>query len=130
MRSTFKPYFGYEVPKGLDSFWGIKASAIYGMAVKPEYTAGGESGLGLEFDLEAYLLQTNRFRASAAYGILFPMGGLNLRANNQIAKQAETAQTFPVKHGYHVLRTREFRKSGLQQSTDFERFPRVLHLHQ
>ena len=95
----FKPYFGYEVPKGLDSFWGIKASAIYGMAMNPEYTAGGESGLGLELDLEAYLLQTNRFRASAAYGILFPMGGLNLRANNQIVKQAETAQTFQLNMG-------------------------------
>lgn len=95
----FKPYFGYEVPKGLDTFWGLKASAIYGMAINAEYTAGGESGLGLEFDLEAYLLQTNRFRASAAYGILFPMGGLNLRSNNQVIREAETAQTFQLNMG-------------------------------
>lgn len=95
----FKPYFGYEIPKGLDTFWGLKASAIYGMAIKSEYTAGGESGLGLEIDLEAYLLQTNRFRASAAYGILLPMGGLNLRANNRVVKEADTAQTFQLNMG-------------------------------
>ena len=69
------------------------------MAMNAEYTAGGESGLGLEFDLEAYLLQTNRFRASAAYGILFPMGGLNLRLNNQVVREAETAQTFQLNMG-------------------------------
>ena len=95
----FKPYFGYEVPKGLDTFWGVKASAIYGMAMEAEYTAGGESGLGLEFDLELYLLQTNRFRASAAYAILFPMAGLNLRSNNQVVREAETAQTFQLNMG-------------------------------
>jgi uncharacterized protein (TIGR04551 family) len=92
----FKPYFGYEVPRGLDSFWGLKASVIYGMAINPEWTAGGESGLGLEVDLEAYLIQTNRFRASAAYGVLLPMGGLNLREGDRVVREAETAQTFQL----------------------------------
>ena len=95
----FKPYFGYEVPRGIDTFWGLKAAVLYGMALNPEYTAGGESSLGLEIDLEAYLLQTNRFRASAAYGVLLPMSGLNLRTGNVVKREAETAQTFQLNFG-------------------------------
>lgn len=95
----FKPYVAYEIPQAMDTVWGFKLAAIYGMAVNPEYTAGQESGLGLEGDLEAYIYQKNRFRFSAAYGIMMPFGGLNLRVGNNIVRQASLAQTFQLNLG-------------------------------
>jgi uncharacterized protein (TIGR04551 family) len=68
----FKPYFGYELSKPNETVWGVQASALYAMAYEPKWTSGQESGLGLEFDIEAYLYQTNRFRTSLAYGVYFP----------------------------------------------------------
>ena len=94
-----KPYFAYEIPQAMDTVWGFKMSAIYGMAINPEFTAGGESGLGLEGDLEAYILQKNRFRFSAAYGILMPFSGLNLRVGGNLVKEANLAQTFQLNMG-------------------------------
>ena len=97
----FKPYLGVELERKTDLFWGLKASAMYAMAMDPAFTPGGESGLGLEFDVEAYLYEVNRFRASLAYGALFPMGGLNLlnEQRDTILKQASTAQTLQLNLG-------------------------------
>ncbi len=97
----FKPYFGYELEKRADTFWGLKASALYAMALKPEHTAGGEGSLGLELDVEAYIYEVNRFRASLAYGVLFPMAGLNLlnAQRDAVLKTATTAQTMQFNIG-------------------------------
>ncbi len=97
----FKPYFGYELEKRADTFWGLKASALYAMALKPEHTAGGERPLGLEVDLEAYIYEVNRFRASLSYGVLFPMAGLNLLtpARDALLKSATAAQTLQLNIG-------------------------------
>ena len=96
----FKPYFGAET-QGRDLTWGLKGSAIYAMAFDPTFTPGGESGLGLEFDIEAYLYQKDRFRASVQYGALFPLEGLNLltETRDAVLKQANTAQTLQVNLG-------------------------------
>jgi len=97
----FKPYFGYELEKRADTLWGLKASALYALALNPQHAAGGERPLGLEVDLEAYLYEVNRFRASLAYGVLFPMAGLNLLTapRDALLKTATTAQTLQLNIG-------------------------------
>lgn len=96
-----KPYFGYELERKKDTRWGLRASALYAQALKPEYTAGNDPGLGLELDAEAYLYEVNRFRASLAYGVLFPFDGLNLlnAQRDVILRSAETAQTLQFNLG-------------------------------
>ena len=96
----FKPYFGYELPRGHETVWGFKGSALYATAFDPQWTPGQEAGLGLELDLEAYIHQTNRFRASVAYGVLFPFSGLNLLTTSNGLLEAETAQTLQFNIGW------------------------------
>ena len=96
-----KPYFGYELELKRDTLWGLRASALYAWALEPEFTSGNDSGLGLEFDVEAYLYQQERFRVSLAYGVLFPLDGLNLLDSQRevILRRAETAQTLQFNIG-------------------------------
>jgi len=96
-----KPYLGYELERRRDMRWGLRASAMYAQAMSPEYTAGNDPGLGLELDAEAYVLEVNRFRASLAYGVLFPLDGLNLLDTQRktILRSAETAQTLQFNLG-------------------------------
>jgi uncharacterized protein (TIGR04551 family) len=93
-----KPYFGLEIPKKKDEFWGMQISLIYSMAMKSQYTSGKQGPLGLELNAEAYMMETNRFRWSLLYGFLFPMSGMNLldTQGSKILLEAKVAQTLQM----------------------------------
>jgi uncharacterized protein (TIGR04551 family) len=97
----FKPYVGYEVLKKLNTFWGFKASILYARALESQWTAGNDANLGVELNAEAYIYEKSRFRASAAYGFLFPLAGMDLLnvQRSKILKSAGGAQTFQLNFG-------------------------------
>lgn len=83
----FKPYVGYDFIFRDDEAWGVQLSGMYAMVLDagfafwdqhPEATPGNDTSLGLEFDLELYVHEFDRFKWSLAYGILFPFGAFDL----------------------------------------------------
>lgn len=77
----FKPYIGYDLVDESDEAWGFQLSAMYAFALDAGATTGNESGLGLEFDFEAYIHEFDRFRLSLAYGMLYPFAGMDVRVD-------------------------------------------------
>ena len=77
---------------------------MYAQALVSEATPGEEAPLGLEFDLELYMHEIDVFKWSLAYGILFPMSGLDaLSVDEQqrtIRTQPNTAQTLQMNVGF------------------------------
>lgn len=106
----FKPYLAYNfVDEGEDGAldrekWGFKLSGMYAQALVADGTPGENSPLGLEFDLELYMHEIGAFKWSLAYGILFPMSGLDsLSVDEQqrtVRTQANTAQTLQMNMGF------------------------------
>ena len=92
----FKPYLGYDFVHEEDEAWGFTLSALYAFAMEKKATPGDESPLGLEFDAEIFIHEFDRFRWSAAYGILFPMGAFNLRDNGKVIAEPDVAQTIQL----------------------------------
>lgn len=76
----FKPYLQYDFvyEPELKEYWGFNLGAMYAMALDPDATPGQSRPLGLEFDLEFYITEVDRFRWSLAYGLLFPFSGFDL----------------------------------------------------
>jgi uncharacterized protein (TIGR04551 family) len=96
----FRPYLRYNVINQPTETWGFEIAAIYGYALEKEATPGQENGLGLEFDLEFFMTQKDRFRWSLAYGALFPMGAFNtLNPDGTLKSEANTAQTLQMLFG-------------------------------
>ena len=83
-----KPHVAYA----LNSSAQIKAAAIYGQAVHAQSTPGGETPLGLEFDLGLDLKLKNRLGFALDYALLFPMAGLNYVIPQGSTVTASTAQ--------------------------------------
>ena len=55
-----------------------KGWTVLSFAHKPVATPGNQSGLGVELDADvAYYDEASGFSAGFAYGVLFPLGGLN-----------------------------------------------------
>lgn len=75
----FKPYIGYDLVDESDEAWGFQLSAMYAFALEADQTPGNESPLGIEFDIELYIHEFNRFRLSMAYGVLFPLEAFDMR---------------------------------------------------
>ena len=106
----FKPYLAYNFvdEDSIDGVrrekWGFKLSGMYAQALVAEATPGEEAPLGLEFDLELYMHEISVFKWSIAYGILFPMSGLDaLSVDEQqrtIRTQPNTAQTLQMNLGF------------------------------
>jgi uncharacterized protein (TIGR04551 family) len=97
----FKPYIGYEVEKRRNNYWGFKSSVMYAMALNKEYTPGNATNLGVELDIELYLYEKDRFRASLAYGLLVPLSGLDLlnEQRTEVERSSELAQTIQLNLG-------------------------------
>lgn len=76
----FKPYLQYDFvyEPELKEFWGFSLGAMYAFALDPDATPGQSRPLGLEFDLEFYITEVDRFRWSLAYGLMFPFSGFDL----------------------------------------------------
>ncbi|MCB9528211.1 MAG: TIGR04551 family protein [Myxococcales bacterium] len=77
----FKPYIGYDLVDETDEAWGFQLSAMYAFALDAGATTGNDAGLGLEFDLEVYIHEFDRFRWSLAYGMLYPFSGMDVRVD-------------------------------------------------
>jgi uncharacterized protein (TIGR04551 family) len=92
----FKPHISYFFSRN----FGVRGDAISSFALNKSNTSGNSSLLGIELDASAFLRTDNGFYLSLAYGILFPLKGLNharqvLQDDNQhkIFGSAQIAQT-------------------------------------
>ncbi len=83
-----KPHLSYA----LNSAAKLKAAAVYGQAIHAESTPGGETPLGLEFDLGFDMQLKNRLGFALDYALLFPLGGLNYAVPQGATVSAGTAQ--------------------------------------
>ena len=90
----FKPYIGYRFIDTTSEAWGFQFSTLYGHALEASATPGDDSSLGLEFDLELYIREFDRFHLQFMYGLLFPMSAFDrLDANGQVVAEPSAAQT-------------------------------------
>ena len=69
----FKPHISYFFSRNL----GLRADAISSFALKKSNTSGNSNLLGVELDASAFLRTENGFYFSLAYGVLFPLKGLD-----------------------------------------------------
>ena len=83
-----KPHLAYA----LNPASKLKAAAIYGQAVHAQSTPGGETPLGLEFDLGLDIKLKNRLGFALDYGLLFPLAGLNYKVAQGSTVEAGMAQ--------------------------------------
>ena len=97
----YKPYVGYDFILQDDEAWGIEFSALYAQAVEAKATPGNEAPLGLEFDLELYVHEFDRFKWSLQYGILFPLGAFDLLDDQEasVVRTPGVAQTLQMMVG-------------------------------
>ncbi len=73
-----QPYISYDFIRDDREAWGFKLSPMYAFALDEDATPGDESPLGLEFDLELYVHEFDKFKWNLQYGLLFPFGAFNL----------------------------------------------------
>lgn len=97
----FKPYIAYDLIQRDKEAWGFKLAAVYGQALEKAATPGRSSALGLEFDLELYVVEQDVFKWSFAYGLLFPFGAFDQLNAEQTAVEASPgiAQTMQINLG-------------------------------
>ena len=70
----FKPSLEYDINSKIRA----KAWPVISFAHKPIATPGNQSGLGVELDADvSYHDDASGFSAGFAYGVLFPLGGMN-----------------------------------------------------
>lgn len=67
-----KPYVGYNLVDESDEVWGFELSVLGAFAMEKESTPGDESWLGLEFGVQMYVHEFDRFRWTLDYSVLFP----------------------------------------------------------
>ena len=95
-----RPYLRYNLLNEPKEAWGFELAAIYGYALEKEATPGRDNHLGLEFDLELFMKQRDRFTWSLAYGVFFPMGAFNaLDADGAVRAEPGTAQSIQMMFG-------------------------------
>ena len=85
----FSPYLSYDFVRTDREAWGFKLSPVYSFALEKDATPGRSSQLGLEFDLELYVVEFDRFRWSLAYGILFPFSAFDFLDQEELRKGNE-----------------------------------------
>ena len=71
----FRPHISYFFSRN----FGVRGDALSAFALKPSNTKGNSSLLGIELDASTFLRTENGFYCSLAYGVLFPLKGLNHR---------------------------------------------------
>jgi len=69
----FKPHVSYFFSRN----FGLRGDAISSFALNTSNTPGGSNLLGVELDASAFLRTENGFYFSLAYGVLFPLKGLD-----------------------------------------------------
>lgn len=94
-----KPHIAYFFSRN----FGIRGDVISSLAQKRENTTGNSHWLGLELDGSAFLRTESGFYFQLAYGVLFPMKGLDHRKTDDItaaemkvfgeSRMAQTVQT-------------------------------------
>jgi uncharacterized protein (TIGR04551 family) len=89
----FKPYVGYRFIDHPSEVWGFQLSAVYGHALEAQATPGNDASLGLEFDLELYIHEIDRFQLRFMYGLLLPMSAFDRLNESGAVIEPETAQT-------------------------------------
>lgn len=82
----FKPFVQYDFIPGDEGDFGFNLSAMYARAFEPDATPGKAPNLGVEFDLQIFLVQAKKFKAVLEWGLLFPM-----KAFDRIVKPCEPA---------------------------------------
>lgn len=84
-----RPSVKYSVAEGFDVFGAV----IYSRAIYEESTTGGDNNLGLEFNVGTRYETEDGFIAGVAWGILFPLEGLNTQNTRDLGLSIETAQS-------------------------------------
>ena len=69
----FKPHVSYFFSRN----FGLRGDAISSFALMKSNTSGNSNLLGVELDASAFLRTENGFYFSLAYGVLFPLKGLD-----------------------------------------------------
>ena len=82
----FKPYLRYDLIRTDRDAWGFEIAPLYAFALEESSTPGLDRQLGLEFDLEFYVIEFDRFKWSLQYGILFPFAAFNYLDQEAIQK--------------------------------------------
>jgi uncharacterized protein (TIGR04551 family) len=94
----FKPHVSYFFSRN----FGLRGDAISSFALDKSNTSGDSNLLGIELDASAFLRTENGFYFSLAYGVLFPLKGLNHSATALTGSQhklygsAQVAQTLQL----------------------------------
>lgn len=100
----FRPYVAYDLFDGDEDALGASLSLVYGRALRKSGTPGLSSNLGFEFDLKIFYAEKNRFRVELAWGMLFPMDGLdNTSSFNPDVIQRKSAKWTTTVQGRFVL---------------------------
>jgi uncharacterized protein (TIGR04551 family) len=89
----FKPYIAYDIIRDDKEAWGFEFAPMFAFALEELSTPGLEKPLGLEFDLELYVEEFDRFRWSLQYGLLFPFGAFDFLDTNPNTGQLEVKRT-------------------------------------
>jgi uncharacterized protein (TIGR04551 family) len=91
-----KPHLAYFFSRN----FGIRGDVLTGIAPDKSNTTGNSNWLGLELDASSFMRTENGFYFQLAYGVLFPLKGLDHRKTSKISDQqlsdfgeAKTAQT-------------------------------------
>lgn len=92
-----KPSVNYDVTEGL----GLNLAIIYSQANASGTTPTGDKPLGVEIDASVNYLSDDGFVASLAYGVLFPLSGLDqLRDPTDPARGTIGAETAQAVRGF------------------------------
>lgn len=80
-----RPHFDFDlIPTEQSSFGGL-ISGIYGLALQPDAYAGNDPSLGTELDAMLFFEEAGHFMATAAFGVLLPLWGLDRPADYLIS---------------------------------------------
>ena len=97
----FKPYLRYDFVQSDTEAWGFQLSSIYGYALEADATPGKENSLGLEFDLELFINEFDRYRWSFNYAVFMPMGAFNvLDQSGALLAEPSSAQLLQMNFGF------------------------------
>ncbi|HXW60691.1 MAG TPA: hypothetical protein VEK06_04040, partial [Myxococcota bacterium] len=98
----FKPHLSYFFSRN----FGLRGDVVSAFALNRQNTTGDSPLLGIELDASTFLRTESGFYFSLAYGVLFPLKGLNHRRRADISPQdynlygtAQTAQTLQFYFG-------------------------------
>lgn len=72
-----RPHFSFDLLPAEQYAFGGEIDALYGLSMTPEAYAGDSRNLGLEFEAHLYYEETDRFLATAGFGVLLPFAALD-----------------------------------------------------